>query len=346
MKNRILVFVVAFVTIAFFHVNKLSAQAFPINLGLYPRNIQVSNINGVIAKDVYTLDLQVPYGGNIVESWSIAVRVTSPIELRGTEIPSEKIGIRFNKIAGTGRISLGDVGVDNQTVYKLNHNTPISLINPIRTVLKNDKTYEFHFDIIVEGGNYLAGLHPWEDYPFGLTFYITVGSQTAIIEQGIDFRVSEIEGDNTIPEFGFEVSANAILDFTSPEHFTMQVENEPNSSWIDVVSKNSDYFIKVKTNDPNFQLVRNNAGYEGDSTIPVSVVNVEMDLGNSRYGQSEGSKSLSSTTAEILFRGKKKRNETQRLPVRYFIKKEDAEMLSTKTSGQYITIVTYTLEPN
>ena len=343
MKNKTRIGVIVFIAIALFNINKLSAQAFPINLGLYPRNIQVSNINGVIAKDVYTLDLQVPYGGNIVESWSIAVRVTSPIELRGTEIPSEKIGIRFNKIAGTGRISLGDVGVDNQTVYKLNHNTPISLINPIRTVLENNKKYEFHFDIIVEGGNYLAGLHPWEAYPFGLTFYITVGSQTSIIERNIDFRVSKIEGDNTIPEFGFEVNANATLDFNTPEQYTRQVENNPINSWVNVTSKNSGYVIKVKTNNPNFELIRNDSGVSGDPTIPVNVVNVEMQSAGS--GTSQGAKTLSSTNAQTLFIGTKN-NNPQKLPVRYFITKTEAEKLATKTSGEYKAILTYTLEPN
>ena len=332
MKNRILVFVVAFVTIAFFHVNKLSAQAFPINLGLYPRNIQVSNINGVIAKDVYTLDLQVPYGGNIVESWSIAVRVTSPIELRGTEIPSEKIGIRFNKIAGTGRISLGDVGVDNQTVYKLNHNTPISLINPIRTVLKNDKTYEFHFDIIVEGGNYLAGLHPWEDYPFGLTFYITVGSQTAIIEQGIDFRVSEIEGDNTIPEFGFEVSADASLNFNVPEDYTRKVESSE-ESWLKVTSKDKGYTVNVQTSDSYF---------EGESDIPVGVVSMQVE---DKIGSRTGPEIALKNSGQTVFNGNATGSEPRKLDVRYFITENEAKGLATYRPGAYTTRLTYTLLP-
>ncbi len=332
MKNRILVFVVAFVTIAFFHVNKLSAQAFPINLGLYPRNIQVSNINGVIAKDVYTLDLQVPYGGNIVESWSIAVRVTSPIELRGTEIPSEKIGIRFNKIAGTGRISLGDVGVDNQTVYKLNHNTPISLINPIRTVLKNDKTYEFHFDIIVEGGNYLAGLHPWEDYPFGLTFYITVGSQTAIIEQGIDFRVSEIEGDNTIPEFGFEVSADASLNFNVPEDYTRKVESSE-ESWLKVTSKDKGYTVNVQTSDSYF---------EGESDIPVGVVSMQVE---DKIGSRTGPEIALKNSGQTVFNGNATGSEPRKLDVRYFISPDNAKGLAIYKPGNYVTRLTYTLLP-
>ena len=332
MKNRIWVFVVAFVTIAFFHVNKLSAQAFPINLGLYPRNIQVSNINGVIAKDVYTLDLQVPYGGNIVESWSIAVRVTSPIELRGTEIPSEKIGIRFNKIAGTGRISLGDVGVDNQTVYKLNHNTPISLINPIRTVLKNDKTYEFHFDIIVEGGNYLAGLHPWEDYPFGLTFYITVGSQTAIIEQGIDFRVSEIEGDNTIPEFGFEVSADASLNFNVPEDYTRKVESSE-ESWLKVTSKDKGYTVNVQTSDSYF---------EGESDIPVGVVSMQVE---DKIGSRTGPEIALKNSGQTVFNGNATGSEPRKLDVRYFISPDNAKGLAIYKPGNYVTRLTYTLLP-
>lgn len=332
MKNRILVFVVAFVAIAIFKLDKLSAQTFPVNLGLYPKNIQVSTINGVDAKDVYTLDLQVPYGENIVEPWSIAVRITSPIELQGTTIPSEKICIRFNKVTGKGGISLGDVGVNNQEKYELNHNTPISLINATNTVLKNNKTYEFHFDIIVEGGNYLTKLIPWQPYPFGLTFYITVGAQITIIERGIDFRVSEIKGDNTIPDFGFEVFADASLNFNVPEDYTRKVESSE-ESWLKVISKDKGYTVNVQTSDSNF---------EGESDIPVGVVSMQVE---DKKGSRTGPEIALKNSGQNVFNGNATGSEPRKLDVRYFISPDNAKELAIYKPGAYVTRLTYTLLP-
>ena len=129
----------------------------------------------------------------------------------------------------------------------------------------------------------------------------------------------------------------------SPEQYTREVGNDPNNSWINVISKNSGYVINVKTNNPNFELIRNDSGVSGDATIPVNVVNVEMQSAGS--GTSQGAKTLSSTNAQTLFIGTQN-NNPQKLPVRYFITKTEAEKLATKTSGEYRAILTYTLEPN
>ena len=330
MKNRIFIYVVVLIATALFNINKLSAQAFPIDLGLYPKRVNVPTIDGVIAKDVYTLDMQIPYGKDIVGPWSIAVRISNPIELRGTDIPSEKINIRFNYVEGG--ISLGDVGVNNKEEYKLNHNTPIPLINPTNTVLKRKGRYKFHFDIIVEGGNYLIGLIPWTPYPVGLTFYVTVGAQTTVIESGIDFQVNEIKGDITIPYFGFEVFADASLNFDVPEDYTKKVESSEDS-WLKVSSKTSNYVVKVHTSDLYF---------EGQNDIPVDVVSMQVeDKKDSRTGSEVSLKNSDQT----VFTGNATGSEPRKLDVRYFITENEAKGLATYRPGAYTTRLTYTLLP-
>lgn len=314
-----------------FNINILSAQTFPVNLGLYPKSIYVPSIDGVIAKDVYTLEMRVPWDKDIIEPWSLSVRITSPIELGTTMIPSEKISLRFDKVMGG--ISLGDVGVNNQVEYKLSHYLPpIPLIKSTKTVLKKSKNYEFHFDIIVEGGNHLVGLIPWTAYPFGLTFYITIGAQTTEISQGIDFRVNKIEGDNTIPDFGFEVFADASLNLNLPEDYTKRVESAE-ESWLKVTSKKSAYTVKVHTSDSYF---------EGESDIPVDIVSMQVE---DKKGRRTGPGISLKNSDQTVFTGNATGSETRKLDVRYFITENEAKGLATYRPGAYTTRLTYTLLP-
>ena len=331
MKNKTLVFTVVIFVATLFSINKLSAQAFPIKLGLYPNNIYVPSIDGVIAKDVYTLDLQVPYGKDIVGPWSIAVRITSPIELQGTTIPSEKIWIRFNRVEGG--ISLGSVGVNNKTEYNLNHNSPVPLINTTNTVLKNDKEYQFHFDVIVKGGNHLVGLIPWTQYPFGLTFYITVGAQSTVIERGIDFRVNKIEGDTTTPTYGIIVNTAARNGFLELKTMRDYIEGV-SQTYKDGLSVTSttDYSIEVRSLKNNFEA--------GNNTVPVNAVSLELKDSRKNGG---GTIELSENT-QTVFNSIATGKQARLFDIRYFTTPND-ERLINATPASYQTTLMYTLVP-
>ena len=349
MRNRILVFVIAFVTIVLFNINQLSAQGISAtanNTGW----INVTSYNGKIQENIFYLriniDDKVKY-----PNWSLKVRANSVIKNSENKIidPS-KISIRLNRIENGPTI--GEIGVSTNPI-------PLSLSDkfifeksniPLERNLQysSNNQWVFAFDIIVvgdEGLNYMDALKGYDDFMLNLTFTVIAANKSILTEPsaGVLLRIYPQDTPPSGPEFGFEVNANATLNFNTPEQYTRQVENNPINSWVNVTSKNSGYVIKVKTNNPNFELIRNDSGVSGDATIPVNVVNVEMQSAGS--GTSQGAKTLSSTTAQTLFIGTKN-NNPQKLPVRYFITKTEAEKLATKTSGEYKAILTYTLEPN
>ena len=344
MKNRILVFIVAFVSIILFSTEKLSAQVTSESNSSW---IGLSSYNGSITVNAFRFSINIK-GENInYPNWSLVVRANSPItNSEGKIFDPSKISIRINEV--TGGPSLTELGA-NQTPIPLSFNDKY-IINRSSFPLKNGKgeyykKYTFDFDIIIAGGSYLENLKTYKQYLLSLTFSVLGANDKVVTESSPSVKM-QIYPDDTPPsgpEFGFEVNANATLNFNTPEQYTRQVENNPINSWVNVTSKNSGYVIKVKANNPNFELIRNDSGVSGDATIPVNVVNVEMQSAGS--GTSQGAKTLSSTTAQTLFIGTKN-NNPQKLPVRYFITKTEAEKLATKKSGEYRTILTYTLETN
>ena len=349
MKNRIILFILAFVAIGLINKGQLSAQGITAtanNTGW----INVNSYNGKIQENIFYLRI------NIAEKikypdWSLMVRASSAIKnSENKTIDPSKISIRLNRIEQGP--TLGQIGVSTDPI-------PLSLSDkfileesniPLERNLEytNSHQWVFAFDIIVvgdEGLNYMEVLKGYNDFMLNLTFTVVAANKSVLAEPdaGVVLRIYPQDTPPSGPNFGFEVNANATLDFNTPEQYTREVGNDPNNSWINVISKNSGYVINVKTNNPNFELIRNDSGVSGDATIPVNVVNVEMQSAGN--GTSQGPKTLSSTIAQTLFIGTQN-NNPQKLPVRYFITKTEAEKLATKTSGEYRAILTYTLEPN
>ena len=349
MKNRIWVFVVAFIAIWLINKGQLSAQGITAtanNTGW----IDVNSYSGKIVENLFYLRIDI--ADNVkYPNWSLKVRASSVIKnSENKTIDPSKISIRLNRIEQGPTI--GQIGASTNPI-------PLSLSDKfifeksniaLERNLKYSSSHQwvFVFDIIVvgdEGLNYMEALKGYNDYMLNLTFTIIAANKSILAEPSVGalLRIYPNDTPPSGPDFGFEVNANATLDFNTPEQYTRQVENNPINSWVNVTSKNSGYVIKVKTNNPNFELIRNDSGVSGDPTIPVNVVNVEMQSAGS--GTSQGAKTLSSTNAQTLFIGTKN-NNLQKLPVRYFITKTEAEKLATKTSGEYKAILTYTLEPN
>ena len=159
---------------------------------------------------------------------------------------------------------------------------------------------------------------------------------TDVATSSVNMRIFPTGTPPSGPEFGFEVNANATLNFTTPEDYTKQVENSPNSSWLKVTSKNTRYIVKVKTNSTDF------TGDKG--TIPVNVVSMKVDGPPNSASSAVPTVSLSNNE-QVVFKGEATGTNPHLLDVRYFITKSEAEKLATKTPGQYTTTLTYTLSP-
>ena len=328
MKNRIWVFVVVFVTVTLFSMEKLSAQNKTFSTQMYRNNIELKSYNGVIVRDAFTY--QVKLNNTVNTNWYIALKGNFSEFVQGS------IRITLNRVVVDGGSPIRNIALTNYAV-----NSVFESIITSNQSLENNATYKFIFDVEIMSGDYLNALTP-KVYFVGLDFSINgVELNGSMLDIAIYNPLTDMPPSGF--DFGFQVHADATLDFATPEQYTRQVENDLNNSWVNVTSKNSGYLITVKTNNPNFELIRNDSGVSGDATIPVNVVNVEMQSVGS--GTSQGAKTLSSTTAQTLFIGTEN-NNSQKLPVRYFITKTETEKLATKPSGEYKAILTYTLEPN
>lgn len=351
MKSKISFIIVATIILGLSCVEQLSAQ---VSSHAYSEWIRLDSYKGSVTKEAFKYQVDIQYEeddeSNELEykDWSMQVRVNRTISnSEGKTIEPSKISIQLRKLE---TIPGGDPELEDFEAKRSPVKLSLSdeyIIKKSDEEIESDDEYQqwlFFFDILIEGGDYLEELKSWKEYNLDLTFTIRDKRGGVITEASnmIGMQIYPEDIPPSGPQFGFEVNANASLDFTSPEHYTSQVENDPNNSWINVTSKKSGYVIKVKTNSPNFDLIRNDSGVSGDATIPVEVVNVEVESAGS--GTSRGAKTLSSTKAKTLFKGEKNK-KTQKLPVRYFITKTESEKLATKTSGQYKTILTYTLEP-
>ena len=333
MKNKIWVFVVAFISIGLINIGQLSAQGITAtanNTGW----IDVNSYSGKIVENLFYLRIDI--AENIKYSnWSLKVRSSSVIKnSENKTIDPSKISIRLNRIEQGPTI--GQIGANTNPI-------PLSLSDKfifeksniaLERNLKYSSNHQwvFAFDIIVvgdEGLNYMEVLKGYNDFMLNLTFTVVAANKSVLAEPdaGVVLRIYPQDTPPSGPNFGFEVNANATLDFNTPEQYTREVGNDPNNSWINVISKNSGYVINVKTNNPNFELIRNDSGVSGDATIPVNVVNVEMQSAGN--GTSQGPKTLSSTIAQTLFIGTQN-NNPQKLPVRYFITNTEAQHQSVE----------------
>ena len=355
MKSRILVLLFAVVSIGSLNTQKVSAQ---ISSGIQAEWIELTSYNGYESINYYNSWIEID-GNNInYPKWSLAVRLgESMTNAEGKTIDPSKVKVRFNKFESHGvRKTIAGMNADRSA---------ISLSLDDRFIIRhsneplyhgNDDYYSrylFYFDIIIEGGSYLEDLlsnppvyHNDFKYPFHLIFSVLDENDNVLTQSSAikEIKINPQDTPPSGPDFGFEVHADATLNFTAPEHYTKRVENELSNSWVNVTSKNSGYVISVKASNLNFDLIENYSGVEGDSAIPVNMVNVKIDEGSSGYGNTTGVKSLTSTAAQTLFKGNKNK-DPQKLPVRYFINKGNAEKLATKSPGVYTTTLMYTLTP-
>ncbi len=341
MKNRIWVSAIVLIAIALFSVGNLVAQVSSDSNSKY---IKVESYNGSTTPKAFQFSVALSGENLNYANWSLAVSVNGLIRNSESKfLDPSKVKIRINEVLGHG-ITLGGIGASQEYIPLSNEDRLVIIGSsfPLKTGDHNDnnKRHTFEFDILVEGGNYLEQLKSWQAYDMSLTFAVLRANGKTVLTQSSSNIGMQIYPEGippSGPEFGFEVNANASLNFTKPEDYTKQVENAPNSSWLKVTSKNTPYIVRVKTNSSDF------SGDKG--IIPVNAVSMKVDgPTNSALGAIIPSVSLS-PNEQVVFNGKATGTNPHLLDVRYFITKSEAEKLATKQPGQYTTTLTYTLSP-
>ena len=230
MKNRILVFILAFVWIALFTTEKLSAQVDSESNSSW---IGLDSYNGSTTLNAFRFSINLREPKINYRNWSLVVRANPPItNSEGKTIDPSKISIRINKVSAfsTSAPTLAELGAD-QTPIPLSFNDKY-IINrskfPLRTESNEHyKKYTFDFDILIEGGSYLENLKTYEQYLLSLTFSV-LGSNDRVVTESSPSVFMQIYPDDTPPsgpEFGFEVFADASLNFNVPEDYTRKVES-------------------------------------------------------------------------------------------------------------------------
>lgn len=350
MRNNFSFFILAIITIGLCSIEQLSAQ---VSSHAYSEWIRLDSYKGSLTKNAfkYMVHIQAENRNETneleYEDWSMQVRVNGLItNSEGKTIDPSRISIQLRKFKSIPR---GDPELEDfeaiTTPIKLGY-TDQYIINKSDEEIESEDYYQqwlFFFDIFIEGGDYLEEIKSWKQYPLNLTFTIR-DKRGRVLTEARDMIRMQIYPEDippSGPSFGFEVNANASLNFTTPEDYTKQVENNADNSWLKVNSK-KDYVITVQTNAESFQVNRLNNNYEGNSNIRVGVVSMEVE---DREKSKKGPITLLSISEKTVFNGRGKNKGSDILNVRYFIAAEEARGLATKSPGEYATTLTYTLTP-
>ena len=331
MKNRILVFVVAFVIISLVSTEKLLAQKkSPFTLNAWRNWMQVDSYNGVIAPRALSLQVQTTNAINQTD-WYINVRILD------SEIDQSKIRLILNSIdVDGGGDQLRDANYG--AIYPLGSgDTRIITSNQS---LNNNVTYTFIFDVEILGGDHLLELTLGKTYDVGFMFSAyTLKDENfdTFVEKNLQpklpVRINDALTDIPMTsDFEFEVYADASLNFNVPEDYTRKVESSE-VSWVKVTSKDKGYTVNVQTSDSYF---------EGESDIPVGVVSMQVE---DKIGSRTGPEIALKNSGQTVFNGNATGSEPRKLDVRYFISPDNAKGLAIYKPGNYVTRLTYTLLP-
>ena len=340
MKNRIIVFIVTLVAVTLSGVERLSAQNDLYNITVDPIYLNIDANQDREVRKTFTLTIDFYNGGlSLVEEIDLFVKLNEVIANGiGAVIDPSKIKIELKEI------------IEGPRKNQLNKYPTILLSHQSQKIVEGrwrigrpalsagGGRWVFLLDMII-GKDDLKGLengiYPLNlEFKFDLEVYWFLNYNRRYSSTVNSF--GQINVVNYAPSFGFEVNANASLNFTKPEDYTKQVESTGNS-WLKVVSKHTPYIVQVKTN---------NADFVGDKgTVPVNSVSMKVDGSASNASSSTVPSIKLSTNEQIVFKGKATASTPHILDVRYFITKSEAEKLATKRPGQYTTTLTYTLTP-
>lgn len=337
MKNKFILGVVVFITVALFTTQKLIAQ---VTSDSNRDWIGVTSYNGSTTYNVFRYSV-ILSGVNInYPNWSLAVRVNSTItNSEGKIMDPSKIRIRLNNISGDRAPSIPQIGA-SQTPIPLSFSNQ-NIIQRSNFPLYHGPTdyydmYVFGFDIIIEGGIYLEQLKSnLNQYAMGLTFSVLDSSNNLLTQSSpiIMMRIYPEGNPPSEPTYGIIVNTaarNGLLELKTMRDYIEGVSQTYKDGLS--VTSTTDYSIEVRSLKNNFEA--------GNNTVPVNAVSLELkDSRNNGGGTivlSENTQTVFNTTAT----GK----QARLFDIRYFTTPND-ERLINATPASYQTTLMYTLVP-
>ena len=328
MKNKTIVYILAFVVVALFSTGKLSAkkQEIPAELILNGMSNEQSSGDVTTFLNVFSYKVVIPstdiIGKFKENNWSLVFRDIHS----NPHVDLSKVQIRLSQVNGDANLS--ELG-GNHTPVSL-YNNEVDIIHKSKFFLENGKDrkeYLFHFDIIINKKDFQIN-------EFELSFDIALlrPNRTEITYPQSILQVLIPVNPMPEPDFEFEVYADASLNFNLPEDYTRKVESSE-VSWVKVTSKDKGYTVNVQTSDSYF---------EGESDIPVGVVSMQVE---DKIGSRTGPEIALKNSGQTVFNGNATGSEPRKLDVRYFISPDNAKGLAIYKPGNYVTRLTYTLLP-
>lgn len=343
MKNRILVFLLAFVAIGLFSTKPLLAQSkIEVESQGY-MHTQINREEEHVFNNLFYFAINL-HGQNILEKgWSLKVSLDGPVvngfgkEIKGKVL--EDIELRVNK---------SSIGEDKEVELR-------SLFGNGQRIIDKDMTKDFplktgpgewykkiliNFDLIVDiDKDDLQKLASSSAYIFNFTFTLLDSKGNPLGEPVFTHNPIGLQiHENLAPrrdEFAIQVNShNVILELNKAEDFNTGVSHSEIGGLI-VTSKDNKFDLFVHSTSENFI---DNDGY----TIPVNNVNMKIDGEKKNDGESQGEQPLS-ITPTILYKGRKTNRHGVPLDVFYTVPTEKAQALMDKRKGSYTTTVMYTL---
>lgn len=337
MKNKFLFLSIAFILVAQFITDQLSAQ---ITSQAYSEWVKVDSYKGSTTSAAFKYMIHIGKKEIEYEDWSMQVRANPVISnSEGKTIDPSRISIQLRNVKGGPKLK------DFDAITK-----PIPLSFSDQYIIKKsdedleaeDDYYQqwvFEFDIIVAGGDYLEDIKSWKQYLMNLTFSLKDKSGRMITEASASVQMQIYPADMppSGPTYGIEVNSNArngLLNLKSVTDYVNGVE-QVYENGLSITSK-TDYQVQVRSLSSNFEADHN-------MTLPISTVSLQIqDPKKSGVG---GTITLSENTQTVFSasnpgNGKKPRD----FNLRYFTKANDERLINAKPAS-YQTTLMFTLVP-
>lgn len=337
MKNKTFTLSVILLLFVLVATGKLSAQY--VTTQAYSEWIKLDSYKGSVTSDAFTYILHIHKKADY-DDWAMKVRA-NPIIVNGEgkEIDPSKISIQLKRVDGGP--SLSDLKANRRPI-PLSYNDQYIIEEADEDLELDDDYYdkwEFKFDIIIEGGEYLEEIKSWDQYTMCLNFSIWDEDKRLISESHACVRMQIYPNDMppSGPSYAIQVNSNArngLLELKSVTDYVNGVE-QVYENGLSIIS-DTPYQVQVRSLSSNFEA-------DNNMTLPISTVRLQIqDPKNSGIGGtitlSEGLQTVFSATN--LGNGKKPRD----FNLRYFTQPNDERMINAKPAS-YKTTLVYTLMP-
>lgn len=337
MKNRLIALSAILFLFVLVATERLSAQH--VTSHAYSGWIKLDSYKGSVTKDAFTYMLHIGRKAEY-DDWAMKVRANPIItNSEGKEIDPSKISIQLKRVEGGP--SLSDLEAIRRPI-------PLSyadqyIIEEADEDLELDDDYydrwDFKFDIIIEGGEYLEALKSWDQYTMCLTFSVWDEDKRLISESDACVRMQIYPNDMPPyePTYGIQIRGDArdgLLEFKTVTDYVNGVEQQYEAG-LSITSETS-YQLQVRSLTNQFESEFN--------TLPIETVSLEIQDSDNKG--TRGAIVLSADP-QTVFRVRKnnKKKETRHFNLRYFTQPGD-ERLIQATPASYKTTLMYTMTPD